>query len=52
MSIKYQITKEQIESKEETKVHFIPAAINSNGVIKIEEYFNNYTVEENGGKTD
>ncbi|KAG5671498.1 hypothetical protein PVAND_001692 [Polypedilum vanderplanki] len=48
MSIKVQITKDQIESKDETKVHFIPASVNSNGIIKIDEYFNNYTIEENG----
>lgn len=50
MSIKLQITKDQIESSEDSKVQFIPAAVNSNGVIKVEEYFNNYTFEENGGK--
>jgi hypothetical protein len=48
MSIKLQLTKEQIDSKEELKVHYIPATVNNNGVIKIDEYFNNYTIEENG----
>lgn len=51
MSIKLQVSKEQIESSDEAKVHFIPAAINNNGVIHIDEYFNQYTEEENGGKS-
>jgi hypothetical protein len=50
MSIKLQITKDQMESSSETKVHFIPASVNANGAIKIDEFFNNYTGEENGGK--
>jgi len=48
MSIKLQLTKDQLDSDEELKVHYIPAAVNNNGAIKIDEYFNNYTVEENG----
>jgi hypothetical protein len=51
MSIKLQLTKDQIESSDETTVHFIPATVSGgNGAIKIDEYFNNYTSEENGGK--
>lgn len=50
MSIKLQVNKDQIESSDEAKVHFIPAAINNNGAIQIDEYFNKYTQEENGGK--
>lgn len=51
MSITLQVNKEVINNSEETKVHFIPAAVNKNGVIKIEEYFSQYTEEEaNGGK--
>lgn len=51
MSIKLQASKEQIEASAEAKVHFIPAAVTKNGIIKIDEYFNQYTEEENGGKT-
>ena len=51
MSIKLQVSSEQIESSEEVKVHFIPAAINNNGVIAIDRYFNQYTEQENGGKS-
>ncbi|CAG9807791.1 unnamed protein product [Chironomus riparius] len=48
MSIKLQLTNDQLNSEEELKVHYVPAAVNNNGVIKIDEYFNNYTIEENG----
>ncbi|KAL7022591.1 hypothetical protein ACKWTF_012302 [Chironomus riparius] len=48
MSIKLQLTNDQLNSQEELKVHYVPAAVNNNGVIKIDEYFNNYTIEENG----
>lgn len=48
MSIKAQITKEAVESADETKVHFIPASIDGNCSIKIDEYFNSYTEEANG----
>lgn len=51
MSIKLQVSKDQIASAEEAKLHFIPASINNNSVIAIEEYFNQYTEEENGGKS-
>ena len=52
MSIKLQLTKDQLNSEEEQKVHYIPASVNNNGVIKIDEYFNNYTIEENGLSTN
>lgn len=48
MSIKAQIGKEAVESSEEAKVHFIPASVDGNGAIKIDEYFNCYTEEANG----
>lgn len=46
MSIKLQVNKDPTEST----LQFIPASISNNGVIKIDEYFNKYTEEENGGK--
>ncbi|CAO1424993.1 unnamed protein product [Diamesa tonsa] len=48
MSIKAKITKEQLEDHKDMSVHFIPASIDGNGEMKIDEYFNNYQVEENG----
>lgn len=48
MSIKAQIAREAVENSDETKVHFIPASIDGNGSIKIDEYFNSYTDSENG----
>jgi hypothetical protein len=50
MPITAQITKEAIESPSEIKVHFIPASIDGNGAIKIDEYFNSYNSEQNGSK--
>lgn len=52
MSIELRVSKEQINNSEETKVHFIPASCNKNGIIKIDEYFNQYTEDENGGKNE
>lgn len=49
MSISTVISKEDVSSENELKVHFIPATIDGNGPIKIDEYFNNYTKEDNGG---
>lgn len=49
MSIKLQLKKRQIEIEEKIEVNFIPASVNKNGAIKIDEFFNKYTVEENGG---
>lgn len=48
MSIKAQITQEAVETSDETKVHFIPASIDGNGSIKIDEYFNSYSETANG----
>lgn len=50
MSIKAKITKEQLDNHKDMTVHFIPASIDGNGEMKIDEYFNNYQQEENGGK--
>jgi ribonuclease H2 subunit C len=50
MSIKADINKKDLVPENELKVHFIPATIDGNGPIKIDEYFNSYTKEENGGK--
>jgi hypothetical protein len=51
MPIKTQITKDAIESSDEIKVHFIPASIDGNGSIKIDEYFNSYNTEQDGSKS-
>ncbi|CAO1426293.1 unnamed protein product [Diamesa serratosioi] len=48
MSIKAKITKELLENSKDMTVHFIPASIDGNGEMKIDEYFNNYQQEENG----
>jgi hypothetical protein len=51
MPIRAQITKEAIEGSGEVKVHFIPASIDGNGAIKIDEYFNSYMDSDvNGGE--
>jgi hypothetical protein len=52
MSIKLQLTKDQIESNDEAAVHFVPASTDGNGVIKIDEYFNNYTIQEDNCRID
>lgn len=49
MSIKAEITKESLEGLKEVSPQFIPAAIDGNGSIKINE-FNSYTFEENNSK--
>lgn len=50
MPIKAQITREILDCSDDIKVHFIPASIDGNGAIKIDEYFNCYTEEANGCK--
>lgn len=50
MPIKAQITRETVENSGEVNVHFIPAAIDGNGTIKIDEYFNCYNTEQDGSK--
>lgn len=50
MSIKAKISKEAMEQAQQLKVHFIPASIDGNGPIKINEYFTSYTETANGGK--
>lgn len=51
MPIKANLSKKALERSEELKVHFIPAAINGNGAIKVDEYFNSYTDSDaNGGR--
>lgn len=47
MSIELKITKEKLEGTD-AKVHFIPASIDGNGAIKINEYFNSYTETASG----
>lgn len=50
MPIKAQITREAVDSSEEIKVHFIPASIDGNGAIKIDEYFNSYMESDANGR--
>lgn len=50
MPIKVQIKKDSLNSSEDVKVHFIPASIDGNTTIKLEEYFNSYAAEEGDGK--
>ena len=50
MPIKAQITKETFDSVVDTKVHFIPASIDGNELIKVDEYFNFYNFTEESGK--
>ena len=50
MPIKAQITKESVGSFNEIQVHFIPAAIDGNGTMNIDEYFNKYNMEQDGSK--
>lgn len=50
MPIKAQITKEAVNSAEKIKAHFIPASIDGNGTMKIDEYFNSYLVSEESGR--
>lgn len=50
MSIEAKISREALEQSEKLKVHFIPASIDGNGPIKINEYFNSYTEKANGRK--
>lgn len=52
MPIRAVITKEALNSADELNTHFIPASIDGNGSIKIDEYFNSYSSEESGGKFD
>lgn len=42
MPIKAKLSKQNISASEESEVHFIPASIDGNGAIKIDEYFNSY----------
>lgn len=49
MPIIARITKEDLENSAEIKAHFIPASIDGNGAIKIDEYFNSYTKSESNG---
>lgn len=50
MPIKAQITREAIDGSEEIKVHFVPASIDGNGAIKIDEYFMEYTKSDANGR--
>ena len=50
MSIKAKITKKLLENHTDMTVHFIPASIDGNGEMKIDEYFNNYQQVEDGGE--
>lgn len=51
MSIKAHFTRDVVENSEEMKVHFIPATIDGNGTMKIDEYFNSYNTEQDGSKS-
>lgn len=50
MPIKAQITREAVDSFEEIEVHFVPASIDGNGAIKINEYFNSYMESDGNGR--
>lgn len=49
MSITAKISKENAASKDQVSVQFIPASIDGNGSIKIEE-FNSYTYDSEGSE--
>lgn len=49
MSITAKISKENVASTDQVSVQFIPASIDGNGSIKIEE-FNSYTFESDGSE--
>lgn len=49
MAIKAELTKDALTNLKEVSPQFIPASIDGNGSIKIEE-FNSYTFEENNSK--
>lgn len=50
MSINVEISQKDLKDDNKVKVQYLPASIDGNGVMKVDEYFNNYTVEDSHGK--
>ena len=50
MSINVEVSQKDLKADNKVKVQYIPATIAGNGVMKVDEYFNNYTFEDKHGK--